>query len=238
MTIAQYQDLTGITVATADQARYNAQIVRTRQILESMLGFSLLKSKTSENLYEELGKSALDYKIPADDADLLPPDTVTGAYRLYGYNEHDAFFHVDPFTQLNSVKLVFIRMGGEPNGITIKTFESDEMRVQKGMGGISKFIQKCEDCFDLVVCECKECVQLAVDADWLYDSCLPQDINYIWADMVTYYADCKKDIKSETLGTHQYTKFDNQKPEDTDSNRAILTKYAGPYGSLTREATI
>lgn len=231
MDISKYQELTGTTVPTTEVSLVKAQIKRTRTILEAMLGYPLTKTKAQENHYDEVGKSQDEcggYDV--DDA-LNEADSLVGAYRLYPYNPDDEFFMVDPFTTLYKVKLVYVRAGEEPNGVTIRTLTSEQIRVQKGQGGISKYIARCEECF--CVCECQDCVQVAVEADWAFESCLPEDLLYVWADMIGYYTDCKKDIKSETLGSHSYSKFNQVIPEQQDVSIAIIKKYAGPNGTVS-----
>lgn len=237
MTIEQYQTITGITVPASSQALVTAQLKRAKNMLEQILGYTLDKNKVSENHYEELGKTNSEGIITSIDFDnLLPPDDVQGAYRLFAYNDKDSYFSVDPFMKLNSVKLVFIKMGDEPNGVTLRTFDEEQLRVHISSGTVSKYIQRCRDCFCL--CDCTECVQLAVDADWLYEDCLPFELQLLWADMATYYANCKRDVKSETLGSHSYTLFDNKEPQNKPENMAVIKKYAGPNGSASIEIVV
>lgn len=236
MNLAKYTELTGITVAAGDQVLVTAQINRTKAMLETMLGFTLSSSKVTENLYNELGKTQLECACPVINTDdLLDPDDIEGAYRMYSYNPNDIYFHVDPFITLHKVKLVFVRQGEDDQGITLKTFDSDQIRVDLGREGLSKYIEHCRDC--LCSCGCTDCVQLAVDADWMFEDCLPKDLQYVWADMITYNVDCKKDVKSETITTHAYTKFDRVLPEMMPQNFAVIQRYAGPYGSVTRMLT-
>lgn len=238
MTTTKYTQLTGLTVASSREAVVEAQIKRTRAILESLLGYPLEKSKVFTNYYEELGKSASDYSIPDDDDDLLAPDDVIGSYRLFDYHAGDMYLPVDPYTTLNAVKLVYIRQGETPNGITIRTFETDEIQLQVGAGGISKYIARCKSVWPSCECNCDDCVQLAVDAEWVFEECIPNELMYIWADMVTDYSDQKRNIRSQTLGPHSYTKFDKESAELLPHNRDILMKYAGPRGTLYRTITI
>jgi hypothetical protein len=229
----KYTELTGIEVSEADENSIEAQIRRTRSMLETMLGFTLDPAKTNTNIYNELGKSQSDCFCPnVNTSNLLDPDEVEGSYRLFRYDKNDAYFATDPFTSLYKVKLVYVAPGpDQEQGITIKTFDDDEIRTQVGRDGIAKYIQHCQTC--LCSCECTDCVQLAVDADWLFEDCLPEDLLYVWADMVTYQADCKKDIKSESVTGHSYTKFDKVSPETEPQNLAIIKRYAGPYGTVS-----
>jgi hypothetical protein len=232
MNLADYQTLTGITVPTSGQAKVTATIARTQSMLETLLGFTLTANQVTENLYNELGKTQRNCFCPSVDLEnLLPADVVIGAYRLFKYTENDKYFHIDPFTKVHRVKLVFIRDGADAtNGITIKTFDWDDIRINYGREGFAKYIEHCKDC--ICECSCRDCVQLAVDADWLWSSDLPNDLQYLWADMVTFYADDKKaEIKTESIDTHSYTRFDNKPPQLQPQNLAVLRRYAGPYGS-------
>jgi hypothetical protein len=235
--LSKYQELTGNTVSSAKTGFYQAQINRTKAMLETMLGFTLNPDNVQTNLYNELGKSRDDCACSSaaiqENADLDDPDEVTGAYRLFPYNHLDQFFHVDPFTAVHKVKLVWVKQGTGDNGVTIRTFDQDRIRVDMGRDGIGKYVELCHDC--LCVCDCQGCVQLAVDADWLWDdpADLPLDLLYVWADMVTHYSDQKKDIKSESITTHSYTKFDRVAPETEPHNLSVIKKYAGPHGSAT-----
>lgn len=225
MTTAEYEALTGITVT--DEARVDALIGKTQATLEALLGYSLTDS--GENFYNEIGKTSLECPCPNIDSDnLLPPD-VPGdyeilSYRLYSYNHKDKYVAVDPFTVIRSVKLV-------KDGITLKTFEDSEYRVHY-KNGFAKYLEMCDGCFCQT--DCTNCVQLAVDAEWLE---APLDLQYVWADMVTFYNTENHDIKSETLGSHSYTRFDNTAPESLENNLVILAKYVGPNGSLYRSLT-
>lgn len=238
MDIEKYEELTGLTVASSEQNAVLAQIRRTRTLLENMLGYSLLKNKAGINQYEEKGKTTVDCVFrwnglidTYDTITLSDPDEVQGSYRLFRYNQNDQYLEVDPFTKLYAVKLVFIKLGDEPNGITHKTFTNGVVRVQK-TNGISKYIERCKEC--LCTCTCSECLQLAVDADWLSESCLPDELQYLWADMVQYYTDSKRDLKSETLGPHSWTKSNVSRPEELSESINIIKKYAGPNGSVNK----
>lgn len=240
MDLSKYQELTGITVSSGRSGLVQAQIKRTKSILETMLGFTLTPDNVESNLYNELGKSRDDCACPSvsiDDEDLDDPDEVVGAYRLFTFNDFDKFLHIDPFTAINKVKLVYIRQGDGNNGVTLKTFDSDNVRVDIGRDGIGKYIEICRDC--RCKCDCDKCVQLAVDAEWVWKESdkFPDDLLYVWADMVTWYVDPKKDVKSESITTHSYTKFDRTTPESEPHNLSVIQKYAGPHGSATVNPT-
>lgn len=235
MTIAEYQTLTGITVPTSDIDRVTAQIRRTQANLEAMLGYTLDPTKVEDNQYIEIGQTTSDFTcggIDIDPDELDDPDPVIGAYRLFDYNKHDEFFIIDPATEIHAVKLV-------KDGVTFKTLDPDEYRANT-INGIIKSIQRC---IPKYWCACNsDCsnVQLAIDADWLWgeDADIPDDLLYLWTDMITFNSDKKSNIKSETLATHSYSKFTQEDPGQTTQARSILQKYAGSNGSLFRTLTI
>lgn len=236
MDLSKYQELTGITVSASKQTYMTAQINRATAMLETMLGFTLNPDNVTQNLYNEVGKSRDDCACPnveIEEDRLDEPDEVVTAYRLFPYNSLDQFLSVDPFTRIHKVKLVYVKPGTGNNGITLKTFEDDQIRVNYGRDGIGKYLELCRTCW--CQCNCEGCVQLAVDADWVWPegSDIPVDLLYVLADMVTHYSDQKRNIKSESITTHSYSKFENTAPETEPNNLAVIKRYAGPHGSVT-----
>lgn len=235
MDLSKYQELTGIKVSSSKAPKVQATINRVQSMLETMLGFTLDSDKTTENLYNELGKSQSECACPSDavEANLADADAVQGAYRLFDYNRLDQYIHIDPFKEIYKVKLVYIKQGSDNGGVTIKTFSDSQIRVDIGRDGIGKYLELCREC--QCDCNCSNCVQIAVDADWLWcdQGEIPTDLLNVFADMVTYYSNPKKDIKSENITTHSYTRFDNVAPEAEPSNLAVIKRYAGPNGSAT-----
>ena len=223
MNITEYQELSGINVASKDVDRVTATISKTQKILEGMLGYSLDTRDTNE--YDEIGKTITECPCDINLNNLSAPDSVEFAYRLFTYREDDKYLSIDPATVIYAVKLV-------KDGVTVKTLDSDDYRAHF-KNGLIKFIERRKLWCDV---EC-EFVQLAVDAEWAFEE-VPDDLLYIWADMITYYSDLNKDIKSQVLGTHSYTKFDNREPENKSENLSIIKKYAGPNGSLNRTVTV
>lgn len=223
MDIKKYTELTGQTVSDSEKAVFNATIRRTKAMLETLLGFTL----SPQNLYNELGKAQDQRACPnVDTSTLLPADEAEGTYKLFSYNKLDRYFHVDPFTEVYKVKLVYVHKDGE--FITIRDIKNAKAQFERG--GIGKYIENCHDCF--CECACEDCVQLAVDADWI--DCFPDDIMYLWADMIEYQLDCSKDLKSQSVEGHSWTKTNEatRSPEVLPHNVLLLKRYAGPYGSV------
>jgi hypothetical protein len=230
MTINEYQTITGTTVASADVTRVTAQITRAQRVLETLIGFTLDPAHVNDNQYDEIGKTAQECPCPLDlnVDDLDAPDAVVKAYRTYIFNKRDGYIAIDPASTVHAVKLV-------KDGVTFRTLDPDEYRVEF-VNGFTKYIKRCEDFCFCVTNDCY-CTQLAVDATWLWDgttSDIPDDLLQIWAEMTTFYSDLKQNIKSQTLGSHSYTKFDKTPPEKLEHNLAVIKNYAGPNGSATQ----
>lgn len=238
MNLKEYQELAGKTISDSEKKTVEAQIRKSQRILESMLGFTLDPIKTTENLYNELGKTRTETSCSnVDTSLLLPPDEVFGAYRLYKYNDLDKFFHIDPFTNVYNVKLVYIRTGlQEEESITLKTFSKNEVRPQYGRDGIGKYIEKIDHHWRFLGCNYEPFhVQLAVDADWLFTPEQKREIKDLLVDMVSAQLDPYNNVRSESIDGHSYTKFDKISPETDKHNLDMLKRYAGPYGSLSKK---
>ncbi len=232
MNIDLYEELTGSTVANSKRAFIQSRIKYTQAILEDLLGFTLDGSLYNINHYTETGKTASECPCPSDDLDLNDPDEVVFAYRLFPYNYKDKYLMIDPASEVHAVKLV-------KDGVTYKTFETDEYRKHYKFDLI-KFLEEINCCWcTKAYCEeyCKQ-MQLAVDATWVWASdSIPDDLNYIWVEMIDYYKDKNKDVISQTLGSHSYRK-DTTAPEQKSRNLNIIRKYAGPLGNASRIPTV
>lgn len=234
MDLKKYKELTGAKVSTSNEARVLATIRRTKATLETMLGFTL----NPKNLYTEAGKTPVEGVFPTAGIDLLPPDEEVGTYKLFPFNETDKFFHVDPFTNVYKAKLVVPGLDGEFT--TVKDF--DRVIAQYGRDGIGKYIERQFEWFnwawwanwrELYFSQYPtQGLQLAVEADWI--DCYPQDIEYLWADMVEHYASNTSNLKSESVDGHSWSKADTTPPEEQLVNKQILMRYAGPFGSINR----
>ncbi len=230
MDITEYEQITGTVVNDADIEKVEAIIKKTQIMLEDMLGYTLDEDKVDENYYNELGKTKSDVCCPSEinTNNLDEPDEVVSAYRVFDYNNKDKFWLIDPAEKINKVKLIV-------GNVTVKTLEEYKDYNIYSKNGVIKYLEKIDCCYRC--CEMKN-VQLAVDAEWEFTSGIPDDLNYLWADMVTFYRSNKNDIKSESLGPHSYTKFDNDPPEKITSNSLIIQKYAGANGSVNKLITL
>jgi hypothetical protein len=233
MTLAEYETLTGVTVATSQQGKTTAQLARAQSQIEVLLGYPLSTEEDVrlKNHYDEVGKTDVGCFCSSIDPETLEePDEVVFAYRLFPYNDKDAYLHVDPFTELNAVKLVH-------DSITVKTFDPEDIRVDYGKDGVAFYIQLCKDCLCTPDCG-NDCVQVAVDADWGYEE-LPTPLQYLQADMVEWQTKNKGVVSQSVLG-HSYTLGEEAKtaPENKASNMKMLQGYAGYYGTVVKRPTI
>jgi hypothetical protein len=251
--LEKYQTLTGETVAEDDVARYNAVIRRTTALLESALGYSLSPSQNLDK--QELGKTQYEglypqYPLSLDS--LLPPDRQEGEYRLFPYNEKDVYIKTDPYSNLYSVKLV------QPiNDDEFVTYSDLTNVTSKNARKFGKYIERQVSWFTwgwyswlLQNLGQDNGLLIAVDADWLDCNCLPQDLQYLWADMVSYYSSdnysVSGNIKSESVNGHSWSisnagggKGVDLAPQESSNGLKVISQYVGPNGTLaTRMPTI
>jgi hypothetical protein len=247
--LEKYTELTGITVASENEAKVKATIRRTKTQLESMLGFTL----KPKNLYTEIGKVQFEGYLPIiedftnlDDVTLLDADEEQGVYKLFPFEDTDQYFHVDPFKNVYKVKLVMPL----PDGDFITLVDFDNIVPQYGRDNIGKYIERHYEWFTWEwyktwryswKSHIDAGMMMAVDADWI--DCYPDDLMYLWADMVTYYLDpsysLTGNMKSESVDGHSWTKGGGSSdsgaaPQENNMNRLLLARYAGPFGSIAR----
>lgn len=239
-----YRKLTGKTI---DSDRYSVVLSSAVARLEKLLGWPL-DPDTWENLYLETGKARSDGACPDVDADDLDdPDPLPEGhkFRLYRMKRTNKWLATDPFTEIHSIKLV-------RDTVACKTLTDKEFRVEwkGGPDRFAKYIQLTQSCWDLWNYWRDHCgfrdVQVAVDADWAFAPLeiegseieadfspfgAPADLKQVLADMVSYEADPKKGIQSESLESHSYTK----RPDGDDPqliHAPTLQAYAGPNSIL------
>lgn len=233
MNLKEYEKLTGVIIPVEKRPYYEAQIQRVRAKLETLLGYTL----EPQNLYIELGKTQQECICPdiPESSKLLLPDSIRGTLKVFPYNSKDKFLHTDPFYEVYNVKLGKVLENRQI--VTYKTFEN--FTAQYMQNGIGNHIEKCQTCF--CNCDCKDCVQLIVDADWVdftEDEPLPDDLLYLWCDMVDFYGDQYRNIKSESVDGHSWSKGDIKAPEEEKTALLLLRRYAGPFGSIIRMPTV
>jgi hypothetical protein len=238
MDLDTFEELTGTSVTDSRRARVVANIERCRAKLETKLGYPLDPDKVATNLYTESGKLPGDgffaLSVDFDSITLDPADAVVGAYRLFNYHPADQYLHIDPFSAIHAVKLV-------RGSVTLWTLDSDDYSAHADNGGLMRYLDLTWPLWRTSATygiDGQEHVQLAVDADWLWPATdgnqdIPADLLYVWADMVEHYANAKRLVKSETVGSHSYTR-DITAPEDSAEATATIARYAGGNGSASR----
>lgn len=239
MDLAKYQELTGTTVSEADKGRVNATIRRANALIESALGYSLSANQNLDKT--ELGKvqfqGAYPY-YPINKEALLEADEQEGEYRLFYYNVNDIYLKIDPFRNAYHVKLV--QALNDDEFVTIQDLEGFTAKVYRKFG---KFIEKQPTWFTWnwygwLVGQLGggNGLMLAVDADWLNCNNMPNDLAYLWADMVTYYSSedisVTGNLKSESVNGHSYSYDKAVAPDQLEANMKLIAQYAGPNGSL------
>lgn len=237
MDLAKYKSLTGINVPASQEARVNAVIRRTKARLEAMLGYTL----KPKNLYTELGKAQLEGFLPMLNnlENLEEPDEEEGVYKLFPYNEVDRYILTDPFKNVYKVKLVMPINDGEFITVT----DLDNVVAKFGRDNIARSIERHYDWFTWEWYRSWQFryesngdagLMVAVDADWL--DCFPDDIMYLWADMVEYQSDPNSNLASESVDGHSWskTKDGQTNPEESTEAIQLIKRYAGPFGAVSR----
>lgn len=237
MNLDKYKTLTGNEVATNQEAKFNASIRRTKAQLESLLGFSL----KPKNLYTEKGKVQFEGYLPMlnDLENLLPADAEVGAYKLFPYNDNDKYLHVDPFKNVYHVKLVMPLNDGE----FVTVVDLDNIVAKYGRDNIGKYIERHFEWFTWQWYKTWRYsynsasdagLMLAVEADWL--DCYPDDLLYLWTDMIDFQTSPNYGLASESVDGHSWsrTKESQSAPETLLGSKQLLARYAGPYGSVAR----
>lgn len=253
MTIAEYQNLTGITVSDEDATRIKAIIRRCEARLEGLLGYSLSKQKT----WTELGKIQYDGLVPfpslpvGDDVldNLGAADEPTGDIQLFNFDELDKHIKINPAKEVYRAKVVL--PVNEDEFITIYDLENG-VPYLNGAGLVTAITRYYSwftwTWWNSLLWADRSNLMLAVDAEYinLCDVSEYPDLAYLLADMVTYYSDpnysLMGNIRSESIDSHSYSRAstgqtpDNMAPEGQASSKQIIAKYAGPavYRKLVR----
>lgn len=230
MDIKTYEQLTGKTIPDNQIAYTTAQIKRVQTKLENLLGYTL----APENLYTEKGKTQADCSIDTKDVGALEaPDPVKGIYKVFPCNWKDTYLLTDPFFHVYQAKLV--KVIDNYQFITYETFDNVNQNMERG--GIGLSIERCATCGCQI--SCNGCLQLAVDADWVDFSdegrSVPNDLLYLLCDMIDYYTDASRNIQSESVTGHSWSKSNRYiPPEEEEDAKILLRRYAGPYGQIKR----
>ena len=245
MTIAEYQELTGITVSTADEPRVKAAIRKAEVKLGSLLGYSLSRQQT----WTELGKVQFNGLVPfpslpvSEDTldNLSAPDEQTGNIQLFNFDELDKHIRINPAKQIHRAKIVLPVNRDE--FITIYDLENATPYLNSAslVVAISRYSTWYTwTWWNSLLWADRQNLMIAVDADYVNvcDANKYPELSYLLADMVTYYADpsysLMGNIRSESIDSHSYSRAstgstpDSAAPEGQASSKMIIEKYAGP----------
>lgn len=259
MTIAEYQELTGTTVSTADTARVNAAIRKAESKLETLLGYSLSKQKK----WTELGKVQYNGLIPfpslpVDDetlSNLSDPDDTSGTTQLFNFDPSNTHFRINPAKEVYRVKIVLPINSNE----FITVYEMTNITPYLNHVGLVSALTRYYDWFTwdwwntLWGLE-RNNLMLAVEARYvnLCDAEKYPDLAYLLTDMIAYYSDTNYsimgNIRSESIDSHSYSRssivakttagstYDDYAPEGQPSAKLVIERYAGPAAFRKRVA--
>lgn len=245
MTIAEYQTLTGTTVAETDVTRVTAAIRKSEAKLSGLLGYSLSRQKN----WTELGKIQYDGLIPfpslpvGDDVlnNLSTADESTGDIQLFNFDELDKHIKINPAKEIYRAKIAL--PVNQDEFITI--YDLDNGVPYLNVAGLVTAVTRYYSWFtwswwNSLLWADRSNLMLAVDAEFvdLCDISSYPDLAYLLADMVTYYSDYNYsvmgNITSESIDSHSYSRAstggspDTSAPEGQPSAKRIIERYAGP----------
>lgn len=245
MTIAEYQDLTGLTVSTADEPRVKAAIRKAEVKLGGLLGYSLSKQKT----WTELGKVQYSGFTPfpslpvGEDVidNLVAPDEETGNYQLFHFDELNKHLRINPAKEVYRAKIVLPINRDE----FVTIHELDHVTPYLNNAGLVVALTRYSTWYtwpwwNSLLWNERQSLMVAVDADYVNvcDANRYPDLAYLLCDMVTYYSDehysVMGNIRSESIDSHSYSRAstgktpDDAAPEGQLSSKRIIEQYAGP----------
>lgn len=245
MTIAEYEALTGKTIAQSDVNRVKAMIRKSEAKLGSKLGYSLSKQKE----WTEKGKMQFSGSVPfpslpvSDNVlnSLLPADDATGAIQLFNLDELDLHIRINPAKEVYRAKIVLPIT--EDEFITI--YDLNDALPYLNSAGLVVAITRHTSWFtwgwwNILNYTQRSNLMLAVDAEYMNMCDAEQfpELAYLLTDMVDYYSDenysVMGNIRSESIDSHSYSRAstgntaDSAAPEGQASAKQIIEKYAGP----------
>lgn len=245
MTIAEYEELTGITVSAGETNRVKAAIRKAEVKLGSLLGYSLSKQKE----WTDLGNVQFDGYVPFPSLpiseeklnNLKEPDEVIGGYQLFNFDELDTHIRINPAKEVYRAKIVL--PVNEDEFITIHNLENVTPYLNNSglVVALSRYsFWYTWGWWNSISLRDRANLMIAVDARFVNvcDANKYPELAYLLADMVTYYSDpnysIMGNIRSESIDSHSYSRAstgktpDESAPEGQLEARKIVQKYAGP----------
>lgn len=232
MNQSTFTRLTGRTLTSAQVSLLSGSAETAKRALEDLLGWPL-DPNCWDDQYFERGKTQSDYVCLDEDTELDDPDDVVGSLRVYRWDPADVYLAIDPAVTIHAVKLV-------SDDVTYKTFELGEYRPQwvNGRERYAKYIEISHDCTwyrHHLYCCCHAGRQVAVDADWAFET-VPKVLQQVWAALIWDDLNPKRDLRSQTLGPHSYTFATDSSV--VDKYGSVLRQYEGPNGTVPRGINI
>lgn len=233
MNQSTFTKLTGRTLTTAQATLLAGSVETAKQTLEELLGWPLDPGCWGDQYLERGKTTSDDFCITDVDTELDDPDDVVGSTRVFNWDPRDRFLLIDPAVTIHAVKLV-------ADDVTYETFELGEYRPQwvNGNERYARYIEIRHDCPWVsrhLYCCCNVGRQIAVDADWGFDS-LPRVLKKAWAELVWDDLNAHRDLRSQTLGPHSYT-FATA-AEAGRRHAGMIRHFAGPNGAVDQGMVI
>lgn len=257
--IDEFREITGLELdSEEEQSMFERANSRVTKKLESILGWNF-KYRQS---YEEIAVSNNPNTCPTEeqlaqwqeDPEAYPffkeSEGQIGDVKLFPYYPEDANYFIDPAQSINKVMLVKPISGDGYKFITVRELAPDDWLTKSNISfstdktPLINWIEICNNPTNLP-CTCanpKSCYLLAVDGTWI--SKVPEDMKYFFADMIinamrsqpTLEQFTTFPVASESVDGHSVSyNFSHKNPtldDIVEANKAILSKYIGPYSPL------
>lgn len=243
MTIAEYQELTGITVSDEDTARVKAAIRKAETKLGTMLGYSLTKQKKWTELGKVRGVTPFP-SLPVSDRvldNLQEPDESSGDTLLFRFDDRNTHLRINPAKEVYRAKIVLPVNSDE----FITIYDLDNVTPYLNEAGLVVALTRYYSWFmwpwwNRLLWSERNHLMLAVEANYVdvCDANKYPDLADLLADMVTYYSDeqysIMGNVRSESIDSHSYSRAstgrtpDEMAPQGQASAKITIQKYAGP----------
>jgi hypothetical protein len=241
ITIADLENYLGLAPGTLDPVKYQLIINAVQKEIEGLLGYELCP-------LSDFVPTCVDWDdLRTFDCDSLDSDCKKLLTKRFEFDPNKLWVNTDPFLRLCDVNVVncddTILELDDPCDFLIGQNGDYNVNQNSSSEGWYNGIKLCQHFAKIPEsCLClgkNHCWQVEVVALWglCYPiqpktGCIPEDLKLLMLEMMKYWHDCNRDLKSESLGNYSYSKFDYQSV--VDKYQHILFKYANTKASYIK----
>ena len=177
---------------------------------------------------------------------LLLPDQEEGEIKLFNFDPEASQLAIDPAKYIYTIKLVVPLRGNSEEFVTVKELEKVMPRVITRQNNLIRYVERCSSWpTSLCGCQCRGCVMLAVDGEWL--KTVPESMQFVVTDLIAYYMrhpfslDSVRTVKSESVDGHSVSYGDDETIDsiiDTPEFAKMVADYAGPFSPYYKKVRL